>query len=273
MAFTFRRRLLSADRALVCDVLHYDRRIPSFAHSRTFALAEVEQLRRRAPQRTSWSLLFLKAYAQLSAECPVLRQALIEFPFPHSYQHPDAIGTLAVSRLHHNRPRLFWPRFKHLATRTLSELQADLEHHQHAPVEQLFRRQLRFSRLPTPLRRVGWWMTFNLSGNKRATRLGTFALTTLSGQGVTIDRPPSIHTSTLTYGPLDERGHSQVTIVYDHRLMDGLTIAGCLVRLEEILHGPIAAELKSLDGSPTHSHAHVVQFKPGLRAPHGRARR
>jgi hypothetical protein len=100
--------------------------------------------------------------------------------------------------------------------------------------------------MPTAFRRLAWWATFNLSGHKRATRLGTFALTTLAAQGTTIDRPPSIHTSTLTYGPLDDAGRSQVSITYDHRLMDGLAIAGCLARLEQILNGPIIRELEHL---------------------------
>jgi hypothetical protein len=237
---------LPASRALVCDILRYDARIPSFAHSRPFELADVEALRLQLPRRISWSILFLKAYGMLSAECPLLRQAFMRWPVAHAYEHPETIATLAVSRSHAGEPRLFWARFRQPELCSLVQLQRELERHQREPAEQLFGRQLRMSRLPAPLRRLGWWLTFNLSGHKRATRLGTFALTTLAGQGVTIDRPPSIHTSTLTYGPLDEAGRARVTITYDHRLADGLAIAGCLTRLEQILRGPIARELAQL---------------------------
>lgn len=239
-------RPLPASRSLVRDILHYDRQTPSYAHSRRFDLAEVEHLRAGAAQRISWSMLFVKAYGILSAETPLLRQVYLSWPWAHVYEHPQTIATVAISRMHEGEPRLFWARLREVEHRSLADLQRDLVRHQEEPAERYFSRQLRMSRLPTPLRRLGWWLTFNLSGYKRATRLGTFALTTLAGQGVTIDRPPSIHTSTLTYGPLDEAGRAQVTITYDHRLMDGLAVAGCLVRLEQILRGPIAQELADL---------------------------
>ncbi len=250
----FARRTLSASRALVCDILHYDRRMPSFAHSRELDLAELDELRHRANRRISWSVLFLKAYGLLSAENPLLRQTLIEWPWPHIYEHPQTIGTLALSRMYEGGPRLFWMRQRQPESRSLVELQGELERYQAAPIEGLFRKQLRASRLPTPLRRLGWWCTFNLSGHKRAARLGTFALTTLAGQGATIDRPPSIHTTTLTYGPLDEWGRSRVTITYDHRLVDGLAIAGCLARLEQWLRGPIVQELQQISLRPPRPH-------------------
>jgi hypothetical protein len=250
-------RRLSSSRALVRDILHYDRRMPSFTHSRQFDLAEVEALRLRLPQRVGWPVLFIKAYGLLSAECPLLRQAFMPWPVPHAYEHPQTIATLALSRKHEGEPRLFWPRLRQPERRSLIDLQQDLERHQGEPVERHFGRQLRLSRLPTPLRRLAWWATFNLSGHKRATRLGTFALTTLAGQGATIDRPPSIHTTTLSYGPLDESGRARVNITYDHRLMDGLAIAGCLARLEQLLHGPIACELEQIAATSHYAAAGV----------------
>jgi hypothetical protein len=266
-----RRRRLSASRALVCDILHYDGQMPSFGHSRLMELAELDDVRQRTNRRISWSALFLKAYGLLSTECPLLRQALIEWPWPHVYEHPQTIGTLAVSRQHEGQPRLCWMRVRQPAQRSLIGLQEEIERHQREPVGKLFRRQLQLSRLPTPLRRMAWWCTFNLSGQKRATRLGTFGLTTLAGQGATIERPPSIHTSTLTYGPLDEWGRSRVTIVYDHRLMDGLAVAGCLSRLEELLQGPILAELRPLCSQPPRPHHQRREAGNHLRSPLRRA--
>jgi pyruvate/2-oxoglutarate dehydrogenase complex dihydrolipoamide acyltransferase (E2) component len=35
-----------------------------------------------------------------------------------------------------------------------------------------------------------------------------------------------------------------VRLIYDHRLMDGATVARALMQMEEILNGPIARELK-----------------------------
>jgi hypothetical protein len=53
-------------------------------------------------------------------------------------------------------------------------------------------------------------------------------------------------TTSLTYGPLDEQGHSLVTLLCDHRVLDGVLAARALAELEAALHGPIAAELRTL---------------------------
>jgi hypothetical protein len=241
-----RRLRLSSARALVIDILHFDRQIPSFAHDREFRLATLAELRAGAPARIAWPVLFIKAYGMLSAECAAFRRTWFRWPWPHLYEHPYSIGMLALSREHQGEERLFWVRFRRPELHSLVELQQSLERHQVDPIEQLFRRQLIVSRLPTPLRRAAWQLTFHLSGRKRASRLGTFALTTLASEGATIQRPPSIHTSTLTYGPLDEAGRMRVTIVYDHRLMDGRLVARSLARLEQHLLGPIADELRGM---------------------------
>lgn len=241
-------RRLSSSRALVCDILHYDRLTPSFVHSRSMHLDVLADARAAVGQSISWSVLFAKAYGLLSAECPLLRQAWLAWPWPRVYEHPHSIGTVALSRQHAGEERLFWLRLRRPESHTLVELQQSLDKHREAPVEELFGRQLQVSRWPTPLRRFGWWTTLNLSGERRARRLGTFGLTTLAGQGVEIDRPPSIHTSTLTYGPLDDNGRCRVAITYDHRLVDGLLIARCLVRLETLLNGQVTEELHRLHG-------------------------
>lgn len=241
-----RWRQLGPQRALVGDLLYVDRQIPSFGHSRKMGLAALAELRRQAGPRISWPALFLKAYGRLSAEIPELRQCYMRWPWPHIYEHPEAVGYLAVSRLDAGRPRLYWARFRQPQESSLVQLQQKLDAAQHEPVERQFKRQRRASRFPAFIRRLGWQATLQLSGPQRARRLGTFGLTTLAGQGVEIDRPPSVATSTFTYGPLDDAGRSRVTIVYDHRLFDGLLVAEALLRLETILNGEIAAELDGL---------------------------
>src|SRR5688500_3620160 len=252
---TSHRLRIPNSRALVCDVLHYSRGVPACAHSRQLSLASVAQLRQQAAPRISWTILFAKAYGLLSAECRTLRQCWMSFPWPHLYQHAHSVATIALAREHDSEPRLFWLRLKRPETYTLLELQQSLDRHQEEPVEAIFYRQIQISRLPAPLRRLAWRTTM-MSGPKRACRLGTFSMTTLAADGVEIDRPPSIHTSTLTYGPLDERGSLRAAITYDHRLMDGMTIARCLVRLEELMLGPIAAELRQLAATNPHEAPH-----------------
>ena len=112
----------------------------------------------------------------------------------------------------------------------------------------MFRQQLRLASLPTILRRILWWCTLNFAGRKRAKRIGTFSLTTVAGQGTMIPQPPSILTSTISYGPINEHGTATVSLTYDHRLMDGHHVAEILSELDDALHTAIVDEIKQLAG-------------------------
>ena len=50
----------------------------------------------------------------------------------------------------------------------------------------------------------------------------------------------SFLTTSLTYGPLDEQGRSLVTLLCDHRVVDGIVAARALADLETAMNGPIA---------------------------------
>jgi hypothetical protein len=75
-------------------------------------------------------------------------------------------------------------------------------------------------------------------------------MSTLAGQGALNRWHPSVLTSSLSWGPLDEAGRSLVTMIYDHRVMDGMAAARGLGELEKILHGAIATELETMVAAP-----------------------
>ncbi len=237
---------IPASRSLVRDVLHLERTVPSFAHDRIFQLAELAQCRDRCVTKISWPLLFIKAYAQMATDHPVLRQCYMRFPWAHLYEHPQQVATLAIHRKHQDQDWLLWGRFVNPQLHSLEELQQKLEHYRQQPVPKIFRRQYRLAHFPTILRRLAWWMSYHLSGKKRCKRLGTYFLTTISGAGAEIQEPPCLHTSGFTYGPLDETGACRVTISYDHRLLDGHHAATMLREFEERLQTDIMAELQEL---------------------------
>jgi pyruvate/2-oxoglutarate dehydrogenase complex dihydrolipoamide acyltransferase (E2) component len=59
----------------------------------------------------------------------------------------------------------------------------------------------------------------------------------------------------LNYGIIEPDGAVSVRIIYDHRVMNGATVARALNRLEEILTTTIVEELREMAGkapaSPT----------------------
>jgi hypothetical protein len=240
------RKRISRSRAIVRDILHFGSKLPLCAHERRIELASIDSLRRQCEVRVSWPVIFLKAYAEIAAQRPVLRQWYVRWPWPHLFQHDKNDAKLVMRREHQGDDWLFWARFCEPEHLTLVALQEQLDQYQTAPVEQLFRQQVRLAKLPVALRRILWWITLNLSGAKRAKRVGTFSLTTVAGQGTMIPQPPSLLTSTMSYGPIDEHGKATVALTYDHRLMDGHHVADILSELDEALHTTIVAELKEL---------------------------
>jgi len=241
-----RRRSLSHNRALVLDTLHFARDVPQFPVEQTFDLRELAAMRATSPVRISWAVLFLKAYGIVVAEQPVLRQVYVPWPWPHVYEQSETVAALAIHREHEGEDRLCCGRFRRPETTSLVDLQAVLDRYQHEPVEQVFRRHVRIGRLPTWLRRIGWRIGLYLDLAKRARRFGTFSLSSLAGEG-TINRfHPTIHTTSLTYGPLDSHGRCLVTLLCDHRILDGMAAARALSQLHNVLRDQVFGEMSAL---------------------------
>src|SRR5262249_10413782 len=108
----------------------------------------------------------------------------------------------------------------------------------------LFRRILRVSRLPRPLRRLLWWVGLNVSGRRRARLMGTFGVSVYSGLGASSLHPLSPLTTALHYGVIDADGAVDVRLTYDHRVLDGATVARALDDLERVLKCEILTEIR-----------------------------
>ena len=230
-------------RRLTWDLLWFNRAIPQCGHDRIINLSTLISAREASPVRISWPALFLKAYGLTAEEIPELRQTWYRWPWAHLYQHPTSVGILTVQREHKGAPWLFWGRIPQPEHLRLEEIQEQVDCFRDAPPPRVFRDEIRMAALPTVLRRLIWRWNIHVAKAKRAERLGTFFLSTLSGRGVEIQVPPAIQTGCLTYGPLDDSGNLRVTLAYDHRVMDGARAADCLEQLESVLLKTLRDEL------------------------------
>jgi hypothetical protein len=237
---------ISINRRLVLDGLKFARRVPLYPIEKLFDLAEVAQLRKSANQRISWATIFVKAYALTAQRHRPLRQAYIPWPWPHLIEESHSTAMVVVNRQYLGEDRICWGKMWMPEKRPLPHLQQALDAYQSEPVDSVFRRQVLLSRFPTPLRRLLYWWNLNFAGSRRAKRLGTFTMSTLAGEGVVNRMHQTFLTTSLTYGPLNENGRSLVTLLCDHRVVDGIVAARALTDLEAALHGPIAAELKTM---------------------------
>jgi hypothetical protein len=136
--------------------------------------------------------------------------------------------------------------FRAPEVQTIRQLQESLDWYKSTPVEEIgfFRQELRFGHVPTPIRRLLWWSTLEVSGFKRAKRFGTFGLSSYGSLGAESLHPISPLTTTLTYGPIDSSGRVVIKLIYDHRVLDGAFIARRLEDIERALNETVLDELR-----------------------------
>ena len=239
---------LSLPRRQICDYLHFAARVPSVPVQRRMRLAEVAAARADAAPRPSWCALFTKAYAFVAATHPPLRRSYLSFPRPHLYEHPVSVASVAVERTFGGEDAIFFTHLGQPETLPLSEIDRRLRQAKEQPLESCggFRRQLRTARLPQPVRRALWWLGLNLWGRKRAHFFGTYGVSVYSSLGAESLHPLGVLTTTLNYGVVAPDGTVDVRIIYDHRVMDGGTVARALADLEGVLRHEVLAELRYL---------------------------
>jgi hypothetical protein len=229
------------------DLVYFAGKVPGVVVERRMDVSALAAA--RAARRVSWCAAFTKAYALVAAGSPELRRAYLPFPWPHFYEHPLSVASVAVERFYRGERAVFFAQLRGPENQPLADLDAALRRFREEPVESfgLFRRVLTVSRLPRPLRRALWWLGLNGSGYKRACRMGTFGVSVYSGLGAESYNHLTPLTTSLNYGVIGPDGRVAVRVIYDHRVMDGSTVARALAALEEVLNEDILAEL---DGEP-----------------------
>ena len=246
---------LSRARGCVADVARLGRDIPLFPVERTMRLAAVADARAAAAVRIGWAALFTKAYAHVARRMPVLRSWLAGIVRPRLATASESVATLAVNRVEENEDRLFWTRITAPDAQPLVRLQSTIAESLTKPVEEVFSRQLELEGVPACLRRTILRWNMRSTSPKRATRIGTFSLSTLAGLGATNRFHPTLCTTSLSYAPLEADGRCLVTLIADHRVLDGAVAARALDWLEQTLAAEIVAELRTLGHGPADSQA------------------
>lgn len=237
---------LSENRRLVLDVCALSRDVPLFPAERTMTLAPVAAARSSAASRVSWTALMAKALGIAAVEHPHMRQAYMPWPWPRLYEHSFSTASIAVHRDVDGEDRLCWAKVSRVEEQPLTEIQHQLDLFKNESVETAFSKQVRLSRLPRPLRRLAWRFALHFSGRERAKSIGTFTLSSMAGLGVYNRMHPTVLTSSLSYGPVEDDGTCLVTLICDHRVIDGYRAALILHQLEAALNGEILEELKTL---------------------------
>jgi hypothetical protein len=237
---------LSLSRRLTCDFLSAARAAPTVPVRRHMRLAEVVGARAASFQRPSWQAIFIKGYARVAAQIPELRRAYVKFPWPHLYEYPISVASVVVERDFNGENALFMGNVRNPAALPLGEIHRIIRGLQEDPIEECkdFQRSIRLGRLPWPIRQLLWWFGLNI-GRHRGNYFGTFAVSVYSALGAESLHPLTPATTTLHYGVIAPGGGVDVGLVYDHRVLDGTTVARALALLESELLGSVCAELRA----------------------------
>jgi hypothetical protein len=239
---------LSLPRRFVIDLAHFARAVPSVPVRRQMVLADVAGARLASPRRMSWAAVFLKAFSLVAARRPELRRCYLSWPRPRLYEHPENVAAISVERKFEGEDAVLIALRPHPERASLIALDAWVRSLKMAPIGDVpsFRRLLRITRLPWPVRRLAWWAASNAHGIWHAKNLGTFGLSTVAAAGATLPNLLSPLATTLNYGPVDPDGACEVTLTFDHRVLDGAPAARALADLEAALAGPVRDELLAL---------------------------
>jgi len=246
-----RRIRLSRPRRFIEHVTALASSVPTVPVQRRMKLLSVAQAR-IAAGRPCWPALFLKAYGLVAQRMPELRRAYLGLPWPHLIEYPLNVANVAIERDYEGEPAVFFARFGEPGNDSIAHLDELMHEYATRPINEIkrFRKQMRVAGLPRSLLRMGLRLAMNLP-RMRPGLFGTFGLSVYSSLGSESLHPLSPLTTTLTYGVIDDRGEVNVRLIYDHRVLDGATVARALAALEGELKGRVLAELFAMAGRPS----------------------
>jgi hypothetical protein len=224
---------LSPSRTFIADLSHAAVALPQGVIVRRISIAAAAKARKAAAVKPAWTAMFIKAWGEVAREIPELRRSYLQLPWPRLFEHSISVASLMVEREIDGEKVLFPARIKSPAERSLTDITADIEAAVTKPISDISRNRLilRVSRLPLALRRFIWWIAFNVP-RYRQHFVGTFGVSTVGYLGVSIVNPVSPVTTFLGYGPFAEDGTVDITVGFDHRVMDGALIARAMALLE-----------------------------------------
>jgi hypothetical protein len=232
-------------RRLVADLMQASIRVPFVSLARPLNVRPLLEARALSAKPPGWAAIFVKAFSLVAKDEPVLRTLYAKWPWPSFYELPRSIAMVAIARVEDGQDCVLPQKVPAADELPLGEVDAQIRHARDAPVDAVpsFRKILRVTRLPLPLRRLIWLIRLNF-GRQRANFFGSFGVTSVAAYG-----PGELHALSpgpfiLSYGVVGQDQTIDVVLRWDHRITDAALIAEALTRLEQVLNTEIAAELR-----------------------------
>jgi hypothetical protein len=231
-------------RRFIFDLMRASQGVPLITLRRTLQLPKLAAARAMAARPPGFAALFCKAFSLVARDQPMLRTLYACWPWPHYYQLPQSVGMIAVARRDDGGDGVLMMKLAAADEISLAEADAIIRHAKTAAIADIpaFRKIMRITRLPWPLRRLAWRLALSI-GRQRANHFGTFAISSVAAFGPGELHPIGPGPYILSYGVLGGDAGIDVVFRFDHRLIDAALAASTLSRLEQVLNGEIASEL------------------------------
>jgi hypothetical protein len=238
------KRKISLPRRFLIDFMHASVRVPAITFSRPLDIGPLMVARAKAKPAPGWAAVFVKAFAIVAREEPVLRTLYVKLPWPHFFELPRSVAMVAVARTEDGEEFILPEKVTSPEDLPLREIDARIRRAKNAPIQEIpaFRKILMASRLPLPLRRLSWYLGQNF-GRMCANNFGSFGVTSVAAYGPGELRAISPSPFLLSYGVVGPDNRIDVNIRWDHRITDAVVAARALKRLGQVLNTEISAEI------------------------------
>jgi len=227
--------------------MHASVQVPFVSLARPLSIRHLVEARAQALQPPGWAAIFVKAFALVTKSEPNLRTLYLKWPLARFYELPRSVAMVTIARVEDGEACVLLQKVNAPDEAPLSEVDAALRQAKDAPASEVpaFRKMLLATRLPLLVRRLLWWIGLNWA-RQRANYFGSFGVTSVAafgpGQLYALGPGPFV----LSYGVVNPDQTVDVVLRWDHRITDAALIAKVLIRLEQVLNGEIAAELRAI---------------------------
>jgi len=241
---------LSLPRRWIGDLAAFSRNVPIVAVEKSLNVKALVEARRPMTEAPGWCALITRAFGLVSARQPELRRTYLTFPSPRLYEHPQSVAAIVVGRDFSGEAAVFLGLIQGPENIPLPGLQARVRQLRDAPVTEIgsYRRLIRTTKFPRPMRRLLWWYGLCASGKQKSNIFGTFSVNSVRTMGIRVIQFISPGTTAIYYDSPDPSGALNVQMAFDHRVFDGTTAGRALAELENVLNGEMVREITRSSG-------------------------
>jgi hypothetical protein len=238
----------SLPRKWIADMLHFSHRVPVVAAERILRVRATVEARKKTGLAVSWGAMMVKTMALVSQRLPEMRRAYLPYPWPRLYEAPYSVASVILDREYEGEHATLMAPVLHPEWLSLIGIDAKLKRLKTAPFDEIgsYRRLIRTTQFPLPIRRLLWSTGLYGSGLFRARNFGTFAVNSVAAFRARMLTMTTPITSCLYYGSISRDGEMAIQFAFDHRVFDGYQASRVVSEIERVLNNEIVTELKSI---------------------------